>query len=142
MKHKVQIRTVKAGQNGELKIEDFTDLIDEKTKVVTISHVQYSNGFKTNLRELSKLVHSKSAYLVTDAVQSLGQMPVDVKNLGVDFLATSGYKWLLSPMATGFLFVKKDLLEKIGLSIVGYRSAEKMQDYSFRNFNPIICLNL
>jgi selenocysteine lyase/cysteine desulfurase len=136
MKHKVQIRIVKAGQNGELKIEDFAEKIDEKTKVVAISHVQYSNGFKTNLRELSKLVHSKSAYLVTDAVQSLGQMPVDVKNLGVDFLATSGYKWLLSPMATGFLFVKKDLIEKIGLSIVGYRSAEKMQDFSFRKFNP------
>jgi selenocysteine lyase/cysteine desulfurase len=63
-------------------------------------------------------------------------MPVDVKKLNIDFLATSGYKWLLSPMATGFLYVRRELTEEVDLSIVGYRSDENPHDFSFRDFKP------
>jgi selenocysteine lyase/cysteine desulfurase len=63
-------------------------------------------------------------------------MPVDVSKLGVDFLATSGYKWLLSPISTGFLYVKHELLDELWPTIVGYRSDENSMDFGFREFEP------
>ena len=101
-RHGLVTKTVQQ-RNEELAIEDFEEKIDRHTKIVAVSHIQFSNGFKVDLQGLSKLAHENGGYVVTDAVQSLGQMPIDVKKLDVDFLATSGYKWLLSPIATGFL---------------------------------------
>ena len=131
----LELRVVR-NRDGRLQMEDFDDAIDSKTRIVAISYVQYSNGFRINLGELSKIAHEKGAYIVTDAVQAVGQMPVDVSKLGVDFFATSGYKWLLSPIATGFLFVRRDLFEELWPTIVGYRSDQHPMGFSFREFNP------
>jgi selenocysteine lyase/cysteine desulfurase len=117
-------------------MEDFSDAIDAKTKLVAISYIQYSNGFRTDLEELSKIAHENGAYVVTDAVQAVGQMPVDVTKLGVDFLATSGYKWLLSPISTGFLYVRQRLFDELWPTIVGYRSDEHPMEFSYRDFQP------
>lgn len=63
-------------------------------------------------------------------------MPIEVTKLGVDFLATSGYKWLLSPISTGFLYVKKDLLDELWPTIIGYRADEHYSMYGYREFQP------
>jgi cysteine desulfurase/selenocysteine lyase len=131
----VELRVVR-NREATLRMEDFSDVIDAKTKLVAISYVQYSNGFRTDLAELSKIAHENGAYVVTDAVQAVGQMPIDVANLGVDFLASSGYKWLLSPISTGFLYVKRTLLDELWPTIVGYRSDENPMDFSYRTLQP------
>ncbi len=134
-RHRLVTKTVQ-NRNEKLAMEDFEEKIDRHTKIVAVSHVQFSNGFKVDLQRLSKLAHENGGYVITDAVQSLGQMPIDVKKLDVDFLATSGYKWLLSPIATGFLYIKKDLIDEIEPSIVGYRTDENYHEYSYRTINP------
>lgn len=134
-RHGLELRVVR-NHEASLKMEDFSDVIDAKTKVVSISYVQYSNGFRTDLAELSKIAHENGAYVVTDAVQAVGQMPIDVTDLGVDFLASSGYKWLLSPISTGFLYVRRGLLDELWPTIVGYRSDENPMDFNYRNFQP------
>jgi selenocysteine lyase/cysteine desulfurase len=63
-------------------------------------------------------------------------MPIDVTDLGVDFLASSGYKWLLSPISPGFLYVRRGLLDELWPTIVGYRSDENPMDFNYRNFQP------
>jgi cysteine desulfurase/selenocysteine lyase len=131
----LELRVVK-NRDGRLSMEDFANVIDQKTRLVALSYVQYSNGFRTNLQELSKIAHEHGAYVVTDAVQAVGQMPVNVADLEVDFLATSGYKWLLSPISTGFLYVKQDLFNEVWPTIVGYRSDENQMSYDFREFQP------
>ena len=131
----VELRVVR-NREATLRMEDFSEMIDAKTKLVAISYVQYSNGFRTDLAELSKIAHENGAYVVTDAVQAVGQMPIDVTNLRVDFLASSGYKWLLSPISTGFLYVKRDLLNELWPTIVGYRSDENPMDFSYRTLQP------
>jgi cysteine desulfurase/selenocysteine lyase len=123
-------------RDGRLRMEDFSDAIDADTRLVAVSYVQYSNGFRIDLEELSKIAHENNAYVVTDAVQAVGQMPVHVLELGVDFLATSGYKWLLSPIATGFLYVSRGLFDELWPTIVGYRSDEQLWDFGFREFRP------
>jgi len=134
-RYKMELRTVRA-RSESLRIDDFRNMIDKKTRLVAVSHVQFSNGFKIDLKELCKIAHENEAYVITDAVQSVGQMPIDVKHLDVDFLACSGYKWLLSPMATGFLYIRSNLLEAVYPSLVGYRSDDSPHDYSFREFEP------
>jgi cysteine desulfurase/selenocysteine lyase len=131
----LELRVVQ-NHEGILRMDDFNDVIDEKTKLVAVSYVQYSNGFRTDLAELSKIAHENGAYVVTDAVQAVGQMPIDISNIGVDFLATSGYKWLLSPISTGFLYVERDLINELWPTIVGYRSDENPMDFSYRNLQP------
>ncbi len=131
----LELRVVR-NRDGMLRMEDFADAIDANTKIVALSYVQYSNGFRTDLRELCKIAHEHEAYVVTDAVQAVGQMPVDVGGLGVDFLATSGYKWLLSPISTGFLYVKRNLFDEVWPTIVGYRSDEDQMSYEFREYQP------
>jgi cysteine desulfurase/selenocysteine lyase len=131
----LQLKVIR-NRDGILRMEDFSEAIDARTRVVAISYVQYANGFKINLEELSKIAHENNACVVTDAVQALGQMPVDVSKLDVDFLATSGYKWLLSPISTGFLYVKHERLEELWPTIVGYRSDENSMDFGFREFQP------
>jgi selenocysteine lyase/cysteine desulfurase len=134
-RHGLELRVVR-NRNGSLRAQDFSDAIDAKTKLVAISYVQYSNGFRTDLEELSRIAHENHAYIVTDAVQAVGQMPVNVSKLGVDFLATSGYKWMLSPISSGFLYVRHDLMDELWPTIVGYRADEDPMRFGFREFRP------
>jgi selenocysteine lyase/cysteine desulfurase len=99
--------------------------IDDKTIAVAISHVEYSNGFRQNLRILSEIAHEHGAYLIVDAIQSVGTMHVDVKRDDVDFLTASCYKWLLSPPGAGYLYVKEGLIEKFEPPLVGWASVDQ-----------------
>jgi len=134
-RHHLELRVVR-NRDGRLEMKDFIEVIDANTKVVAISYVQYSNGFRIDLKELSRIAHENDAYVVTDAVQAVGQMPVDVRDLGVDFLATSGYKWLLSPISTGFLYARQELFDELWPTIVGYRADEEPMKFSYREFRP------
>jgi selenocysteine lyase/cysteine desulfurase len=110
--------------NGKILLEDFEKTVDEKTVAVAISHVEYANGFRNNLRALSEIAHEHGAYLIVDAIQSAGAMPIDVKKDDVDFLTTACYKWLLSPPGAGYLYVKEGLIGKFEPPLVGWASAE------------------
>ena len=131
----MELRVVR-NHEGKLLMEDFSQVIDRKTRLVAVSYVQFSNGFRIDLEQLSKIVHENGAYIVTDAVQAVGQMPVDTSKLGVDFLAASGYKWMLSPISTGLLYVRRGLLDQLWPTMVGYRSDEDPLVFGFREFRP------
>jgi len=137
-RYRLELRMVR-NRDGRLSMDDFRRLINRETKLVAVSHVQYANGFRIDLEELSEIAHENGALLLTDAVQSVGQMPVDVPRLGVDFLAASGYKWLLSPISTGFLYVKLERFNDLWPTIVGYRSDENNHQFGYREFQPAQC---
>jgi len=111
--------------DGKILLEDVEKAVDDKTVAVAVSHVEYANGFRHDLRALSEIAHEHGAYLIVDAIQSVGTMPIDVKKDGVDFLATACYKWLLSPPGTGYLYVKGELIEKFEPPFVGWASVKQ-----------------
>ncbi|MBX5328562.1 MAG: aminotransferase class V-fold PLP-dependent enzyme [Candidatus Bathyarchaeota archaeon] len=111
--------------NGKILLEDVEKAVDDKTVAVAVSHVEYVNGFRHDLRALSEIAHEHGAYLIVDAIQSVGTMPIDVKRDNVDFLATACYKWLLSPPGTGYLYVKEELIEKFEPTFVGWASVKQ-----------------
>jgi len=110
--------------DGKILLEDVEKAVDDKTVAVAISHVEYVNGFRHDLRSLSEIAREHGAFLIVDAIQSAGAMQIDVKKDDVDFLMSACYKWLLSPSGAGYLYVKEELIEKFEPPFVGWASVK------------------
>jgi cysteine desulfurase/selenocysteine lyase len=126
---------------GRILLDDMEKAVDDKTVAVAVSHVEYANGFRNNLRVLSEIVHEHGAYLIVDAIQSVGTMQVDVKRDDVDFLMAACYKWLLSPHGAAYLYVKDELIEKFEPPFIGWASVNQDM-FDTADFYDIWNLNL
>ena len=122
-KLEVNVRYVN-NRAGKIFLEDLEKAMDNKTVAVAISHVEYVNGFRFDLKAVSEIVHKHGAYLVVDAIQSLGALPVDVKHDDVDFLTAACYKWMLGPPGIGYLYMREELIEKFEPPFIGWASVE------------------
>lgn len=94
-------------------VERFAAGIKKETKVISFSHVIYSTGLKMPVREIVALAKAKNILTIIDGAQAVGNIEVDVKNIGCDAYAAPGHKWLMSPKGTGFLYVNRDAFSKI-----------------------------
>ena len=119
----VNVRYVES-VDGEVPIDGFMEAVDDETVLIAVSHVEYVNGFKHDLRQLSEIAHSHGALLAVDAIQSLGVIPMDVQKEGVDFLTASCYKWLLGPAGAGYLYVRGDLVKDHDPPFIGWASVK------------------
>jgi len=118
----LEVRLAK-NHDGVVGEDELEKLVDDHTAVVSISHVEYGTGQRFDLRWLSELAHSHGAFLLVDATQSAGLMPIDVHRDGMDALVASGYKGLLGPFGVSIFYLKQDLVEKLEPPLVGWRSA-------------------
>ena len=100
-------------RHWQVDIADFEQAIDENTRLVSIALVSQVNGYKTDARAISELAHQHGAYLYCDIIQGAGCTPIDVQAMGIDFCASSTYKWLMGDFGIGFLYVKGELQEKV-----------------------------
>ncbi len=106
--------------------------IDDRTRVLTISHVEWASGFRHDLDALVALCEARGVALFVDAIQSLPALTLDVRRTPIDFLAAGGQKWLLGPEGTGFLFVRRDWIERLRPILVGSHSvASSFNDPGF-----------
>jgi len=111
-------------RNGEVLVEDFAERLTPRTRIITISTVQWTNGYRLDLAALSRLCHERGIWLVVDAIQQLGATPLDVRQTPVDILACGGHKWLNSPFGCGFLYIRRDVLPDLHPPLAGYLSIE------------------
>lgn len=100
-------------REGRILLEDLARVIDRKTKLVEVSFVSMYNGFQHELKAVCDLAHAHGAYVYADLIQGVGAVPLDVKATGVDFAATSSYKWLMGDFGVGFLYMKAELRERV-----------------------------
>ena len=114
--------------NNFVNVDDIIDLIDQDTKVVCVSHVEFSNGQAFDLDLLSQAAHEHDALFVVDATQSAGVIPIDVKKTPIDVLVAGAYKWLCGPFGAAFMYITSELLDKLEPGLVGFRSHENMWD--------------
>jgi cysteine desulfurase/selenocysteine lyase len=105
-------------------------MADPKVRVLAVSLVQFSNGYRVDLARLSAVARSTGTYLVVDAIQGLGQVPVDVGATPVDVLACGAQKWLLSPWGSGFVYVRRDLIRELRPAITGWMAFEGTDDFT------------
>jgi selenocysteine lyase/cysteine desulfurase len=116
----IEVRVVKA-VDGAAPIEAFAQLVDDRTRVVSVSWVSHQNGFRHDLAALADIAHAKGAYLYVDAIQGVGALELDVRQTSVDFFTAGGYKWLLGGFGVALFYVRKELLDEIDMDRVGWR---------------------
>ncbi len=134
----VELIEVKQAPDGRIHVEDVCDAITDRTRVVSISHVQFASGHRINLKPISDMVHHAGGHLCVDAIQSTGLLPVDVQGMGIDFLSADGHKWLLGPEGAGIFYCREELCPLLRPSVVGWMNmvdADNYGDYRFE-FQP------
>ena len=108
----VALDIVKPDKNGKFNISDFKEVIDDKTRLVGVTHVTNVLGTITPIEEISAICKKKDALLLVDGAQSVPHIPVNVKELGCDFLCFSGHK-MLGPTGTGVLWMREDFFDRL-----------------------------
>ena len=103
--------------------------LTSRTRAVTVSWVSYSDGYRHDLAGLAEVAHAGGALLCVDAIQGLGAFPLDVRATGIDILYTAAQKWLLGLQGVGFIYVRRDLIDRLLLAMPGWRSVEDIWDF-------------
>lgn len=107
-------------EDGRVPFDRIAEAIDRRTRLVAISAVQWSNGFRVDLTRLGELCQEKGVLLLVDAIQGLGVHPFDVKAMNIDFLAADGHKWLCGPEGLGLFYCRRELLGHLRPTEIGY----------------------
>ena len=107
-------------RGGRLLAEDFARAADSHTRMILLSSVQWSSGFRADLAAFSELAARRGLVLVVDAIQQLGAVGLDVRRTPVDFLVCGGHKWLNAPVGRGFLYVHPRQVERLRPPAWGY----------------------
>jgi cysteine desulfurase/selenocysteine lyase len=110
------------------------DACDDTTRLVTVSSVQFSNGYRIDLEELGDFCRSRDIYLHVDGIQSLGMLDCDLSKLQIDFLSAGGHKWLLSVPGIGFFFIRKELIEDLEIWNPGWTGV--VDPWNFLDYDP------
>jgi len=107
-------------RHGRLTVDDFAGAIDAHTRLILLSSVQWTNGFRADLAAFAQLAQERGVLLVVDAIQQLGAVGLDVGRTPVDFLVTGGHKWLNAPVGRGFLYIDPRHRERLRPPHWGY----------------------
>ncbi len=120
-RHGVEVDFVKS-RGGRILPEDFERALTPKTRLLSVSHVQFLHGFRSDLGALGELCRRKGIIFCVDAIQSAGVVPIDVQAMKIDFLSSGCQKWLLAPEGVGFVYVSEPMQEKIHQAHLGWTS--------------------
>jgi cysteine desulfurase / selenocysteine lyase len=105
---------------GAVTVDSIAEQVDENTRAIVVSSVQWSNGYRLDLAALSELCRREGIFLVVDAVQELGALKLDVRRTPVDLLVAGGHKWLNAPFGCGVLYVRREVQVQLTQPTWGY----------------------
>ena len=127
----IELRMVR-NEAGEASPEAFARRVDDRTRMISVSWVSHQNGYHHDLRALADLAHAHGAYLYADAIQGMGMLSLDVKSVGIDFLTSGTYKWLLGGYGVAPFYVREELLDLVGVDRFGSLNiAEDLGDHRY-----------
>jgi cysteine desulfurase/selenocysteine lyase len=128
--HKVPMRDYR------IPTEDVLASINERTRLVSLSLVEFSTGYRNDIAAIAHYCHERGILCGIDAMQALGAIEIDVQALGIDYLAAASHKWLLSPRTIGILYVSDNLLPQLSASRRGWQSVQTPFDF-FNHEQPL-----
>ena len=115
-------------KGGVVSLADYERVVDDKTKIISVSHASHRNGYVYDVKGLADLAHAHGAYLHVDGIQAVGAIGVDVKSSGIDFFTSGVYKWLLGPMGLAFFYVREELLPELEPVYRGFLQVKEYGD--------------
>lgn len=116
-------------QAGRVTPDDLEPLMTDRTRLLAVSWVQYFSGYRNDLAELAEWCHHHGLRLAVDGMQGLGALDLNVIETGIDFLATGSAKWLLGPQGTGFIYLTRELQNKLHPPHLGWWSRKDFFDF-------------
>ena len=128
----VEIRIVPS-VDGSASAEAYEARVDGRTRLISVAWVSHQNGYRHDLRALAELAHAHRAYLYADAIQGIGMLDLDAKEVGIDFFTAGTYKWLLGGYGVAPFYVREELLDLVAVDRFGsLHIAEELGDHRFR----------
>jgi selenocysteine lyase/cysteine desulfurase len=120
---RVEIDFVKS-RNGIVTAEEIIKKINQKTRLISVSFVQFLSGYKIDLKLLGEICSERGIIFCVDSIQGLGAVKLDVEECKIDFLSNGTQKWLLSLQGLGFIYVRKELQEQLKNAPIGWLAVE------------------
>ncbi|MGX5219040.1 aminotransferase class V-fold PLP-dependent enzyme [Pseudomonas segetis] len=112
------------------------DACGPRTRLLSISAVQFASGLRLNLQRLGHGCREKGVLFCVDAIQQIGALPFDVQACGCDFAMADGHKWMLGPEGLGLFYCRSELREQLKLHEYGWHMLEHAGDYSRTDWQP------
>ncbi|HEY8461678.1 MAG TPA: aminotransferase class V-fold PLP-dependent enzyme [Blastocatellia bacterium] len=112
-----------------LETEEILSLIDDRTRVVALSFVEFASGFRNDLAAIGRHCRERGVLFVVDAIQGLGALRLDVEAYAIDALSADGHKFLLGPDGVALFYVSRRAMERVKPTLVGWLSVNNPDDY-------------
>lgn len=141
----VEVRVVRH-RHGVVGVDDYAPLVDRHTRAILVSSVQWINGLCMDMAAFSQLAAEQGCFLVVDAIQQLGAIPLDTSVLGIDFLAAGVQKWLNAPFNIDVLYIRSAVQERVepglahGLSALAEPREGWLRYLGDPDLTPFFCL--
>lgn len=119
----VEVRRIRH-KDGVITLDDFENAIDDRTKVVSISRVEWTSSLKYDMRAIAEMTHDHGGYLVDDSYQAMGAVEVDLHRDGVDFFTAGSEKWMCCPAMTGVFYIREGIWDDFDPSYRYYSNVE------------------
>jgi selenocysteine lyase/cysteine desulfurase len=115
----LKVGRIPVSHNADEMLTVCRSLLTARTRLVAVSHVTTDSGTRIPVAEITRLAHDQGAYVLLDGAHAVGQFPVDVRAIGCDFYAMTGYKWLMGPYPSAALYVRRDRVSEIEVTWTG-----------------------
>ncbi len=106
-----------------------TELDHPRTRLLTLSHVEFASGQRHDIAEFGRICRQRGILFCVDGIQSLGALPVDVREMNIDFMGACGHKWMCGPLGAGLFYIRRDLQDRIRPLVIGASSVINETDY-------------
>jgi cysteine desulfurase/selenocysteine lyase len=131
-KHGIEIRVIPNDDRGNISLTALEEAITDKTKLIAITHIASTAGTVAPIVEIGKIARKHNILYLVDACQTVGQMPINVQEIGCDILSVNGRKFLRAPRGTGFLYVRKEVQNKLKVFFLDGFTAELISENEFK----------
>jgi selenocysteine lyase/cysteine desulfurase len=129
----VDMRAI-ASRERRLWLDDIRTAIDNRTRIVSLSWVEFASGFRNDLDAIAALCKERGILFFVDAIQGLGVFPLDVQRTPVDFLSADGHKWLLGPEGAGLFYARREAVDRLHAVGIGWNSVVGSRNFSRIDF--------